>query len=383
MFIITTALARTYYAMHCKYGEEIKPLWWATLVDIIMHIVLIVFFILYGVFQMIETLPIGKILPETLFSNCRRIFVIALVYYMLQLLFSLVEWIISNNILAISKWKESKTNCESIVKQSSMQFAWNIFYLILNIIACVIIWVLLLGLVGGHIYVMIFFGLYISRGFKMIDLVSNAFLFLFSGNMSLSTLENKIKSITKQASGVIPGGIPGGIPDVIGMGKAQLEKELAKHPNFSVKEMLANMMAPPSMPSEYDEISNVLQRGPRNTNIPMGTPVETDVPMGIPVETDVPMAVPAQTDLPMAAPVQTDIPMAVPVQTELPMAVPPATKLTSGIAQAKAFAEKNGLSNLLKSKDVAQDKLTSGLAQAKSFAKNGLSNLLKSKGSTR
>jgi hypothetical protein len=387
MFVITTSLGRTYYAMHCKYGQEVKPLWWATLVDIIMHIVLIVFLILTVVFQLIENLPIGKILPSTLFLNVRRIFVIALVYYMLQLIFLFLDYIISNNILAISKWKEPNYNCESNDKQTSFQSAMNIFYLILNIIACFIIWVILLALVGGHIYVMIFFAMYISKGFKIINLASNAFLFLFSGNMTLSKVENKIKSVTETASSAIPGGIPGGIPDVIGMGKAQLEKELAKHPNFSVKEMLANIMGQTSMPSEYDEISNVLQRGPRNTNIPMGTPVQTDIPTGTPVQTDIPMAVPVQTDIPMAVPVQTDIPMAVPVQTDIPMAVPVQTDIPMAVpvqTTKDSVQDKltSGLTNILNSKGSVQDKLAKGLEQTKAIAGNsGLSNILNSKGS--
>jgi hypothetical protein len=342
-----------------------------------MHIVLIVFLILTVVFQLIENLPIGKILPSTLFLNVRRIFVIALVYYMLQLIFLFLDYIISNNILAISKWKEPNYNCESNDKQTSFQSAMNIFYLILNIIACFIIWVILLALVGGHIYVMIFFAMYISKGFKIINLASNAFLFLFSGNMTLSKVENKIKSVTETASIAIPGGIPGGVPDVIGMGKAQLEKELAKHPNFSVKQMLANIMGQTSMPSEYDEISNVLQRGPRNTNIPMGTPVQTDIPTGTPVQTDIPMAVPVQTDIPMAVPVQTDIPMAVPVQTDIPMAVPVQT--TKDSVQDKLTS---GVTNILNSKGSVQDKLAKGLELGKSFSGNsGLSNILTSKGS--
>ena len=368
MFIITISLSRTYFAIHCKYGQEIKPLWWAYIIDFFMHIALIVFFILLCVFQVVRNLPIGKILPQTLLLYSRRIFVIALVYYVLKLLFSLLEWTISNNILAISKWKEPNYTCQSKEEETKDKTAINIFLLILNILGCIIIWVILLILVGGHIYIGAFYEKYVGKGFNILDLVCKALLFLFSGKISLSSVEKKITAITNTASSIIPGGIPGGIPDIISTGKAEIEKELEKNPNFSIQDMLSSVIAQASQGTTDNGFDDIIQkRNPKETNIPNGVPVDTNIPNGVPVDTNIPMAVPVDTnipmavpvDLPMAVPVQTDLPMAVPVQTDLPMAVPSATKLTSGLAQVKAFAEKNGLSNLLKYKGSTQDKAKS------------------------
>jgi hypothetical protein len=77
----------------------------------------------------------------------RRLFVITVAYYILQVIFSSIEYAISNNIVAISKWEEPLNECESPADKAKDKTPQNIFYYFLNIVLCFCIWVLIIILI--------------------------------------------------------------------------------------------------------------------------------------------------------------------------------------------------------------------------------------------
>jgi hypothetical protein len=318
MFIIPMSLARTYYGVHCKYGQEIIPSKWARIGDIIMHITLIVFLILYCFLKIIDNLGLDKILPKTLLLNTRRVFVIAVVYYVVKQLFSLCEYIISNNILSLSKWRESKAKCETEEEKKKDKTARNIFIRVLNIILVIAIWVVLVTILALRIYAAVVSFPLISKGFNILEVGSKAVLFLFSGNLSLSKVEDKIKSLTKEITDMvtlIPGGVPIKIPDVISIGKKKLEEELSKQPNLSIQDMF------PGLSIDNNGVGNILK-----DSLPKAVP--DPITLKDSLSNAVPDPVTLQDSLPKA------VPDPIKLLNSLPKAVPDPIKLLNSLPKA-------------------------------------------------
>ena len=239
MFVISTAMVRTYFALQCSYDQTIRASWWAYLVDVIMYCLLFISLVFWIIFELFGNLFDTK---RAIFYS-RRLFVITVAYYILQVIFSSIEYAISNNIVAISKWKEPLNECESPADKAKDKTPQNIFYYFLNIVLCFCIWVLIIILIIGHFYVAMFFSIYISKAKTIIQLVTQAFLFIFSGMITLQSIEQQIKTITETASSVIPGGLPKGTPDVVKMAKEEVAKVLDAHPDIDVEDFIKKVIA--------------------------------------------------------------------------------------------------------------------------------------------
>ena len=238
MFIISTSIVRTYFALQCEYGQTIKASWWAYIIDVVMYCTLFLSFIFFCIFQLCTVFFDAKKVRLW----CRRLFLITLAYYILKLIFTTIEYSISNNIIAISKWDQPTNECES--KQDSLRNKKPeyIFYLFLNIMLCISMWLLIIILIGIHAYIGIYFSSYISKVNSILDTVNKLFLFFFSGMVTVESIEMKIKDVTKSASSIVPGGIPDEMTDVVAKGKAELKKMTASNPNINLQDLIQQLI---------------------------------------------------------------------------------------------------------------------------------------------
>jgi hypothetical protein len=256
MFIIATAMVRTYFALQCKYDQKIRASWWAYLVDVGMYCSLFIFaavwtglLILYYLANILSKLPIiGKYIKyvklfdiQNAMYYSRRCFLITVAYYILKVIFSGLEYGISNNILAISKWEQPLNECESAADQAKNKKPEYIFYLFLNIMLCICIWILIIIFIIGHIIIYVYGSAYVSKANTLVKLVTKAFLFLLSGMVTFGSVESKITEFTKTLENIIPGGIPGGTPDVVGMAKEKIQEMINSNPNINIEDFLKNL----------------------------------------------------------------------------------------------------------------------------------------------
>ena len=237
MFIISTSMVRTYFALQCKYGQMIRASWWAYLVDVIMYCLLFVSFIFWCILQFASAFNADVKWSKFLL---RRIFLITFAYYILKIIFSALEYGISNNIMAISKWNQETNECLDKT-ESPPNKPINIFYLFLNIMLCILIWLLILILIIGHLYVGIFFSPYISKANTIVKIITDLFLFILSGTIEIDSIENKIKSIINTISKIIPG-LSDKVPDVIGIAKTKVDEMLAANPDTSAVEFVKQLI---------------------------------------------------------------------------------------------------------------------------------------------
>ena len=252
MFIIASAMVRTYFALQCKYDQKIRASWWAYLIDVIMYCFLFIFaafwvvlYIFYGIGTFFSKL-LGNTnlkweVTEKTIYYVRRLFLITVVYYLLKVIFSGLEYGISNNIIAISKWDQPLNECQSPADAAKNKKPEYIFYLFLNIMLCICIWLLIIALLVGHIVIYIYASPYISKANKLVKLVTKAFMFVLSGMVTLDNVEKKIKEFTDSLKTIIPGGIPEGTSDVVNMAKKKVETMLASNPNINVDDFLKNI----------------------------------------------------------------------------------------------------------------------------------------------
>jgi hypothetical protein len=230
MFIISTSMVRTYFALQCNYGQMIRASWWAYIIDVIMYCLLFISFIIWCILQFLSAFTDAPVKRSRLLF--RRVFLITFAYYILKIIFLALEYGISNNIVAISKWNQETNECLDKT-ESPPGKPENIFYLFLNIMLCICIWLLILLFIGGHLYVGIYLSPYISKANIVVKIITDLFLFIFSGKMSQKSVTKKIESFTTTISKIIPG-ISDKLPDVIGIVKTQVEKILEKTPNMDV-----------------------------------------------------------------------------------------------------------------------------------------------------
>ena len=212
MFVITSSLLRTYYAIQCPLDKKIQVMWWGKIVDIIMYCGLIMFFFLYVSFNALIVLlkSMKKTHPSCskgLFVS-KKLFIITLVYYIIQLLFSGIEYLISNNIIAIHNWRNPPKECsDNQTKETTQSMAKNIengFYLFLNVLLCIFIWVILIALIAGHIYVSAVF-ISLDKIVSLIDIILLLLLFLISGKITLNGIEAVVNSLITKIKNIVPG----------------------------------------------------------------------------------------------------------------------------------------------------------------------------------
>ena len=228
MFVIPSSLLRTYYAIQCPLNQKIEVVWWGKIVDFFIYCMLGVFFLFYLICQGMNAFTKYVSHNSTSIKRAvlvsRYLFVMALSYYIIQLLFSSIEYIISNNIISIHNWNTSSTVCskspqeiciknpEETKTQGVSKYIENIFYLFLNIILCIFIWLIILVLIIVHIYV----DINIIHADKIVSLVYSIFtilMFLLSGKVTFSGLERAIDTVLNKIRRYVPSGVlPQGVP---------------------------------------------------------------------------------------------------------------------------------------------------------------------------
>jgi len=250
MFVITSSLLRTYYAIQCPLDKKIQVEWWGKFVDFFMYCGLIMFFLLYVVFNgVIVGLTLIK-RPHSWWSSglsiVRKYFIITLVYYIVQLLFSGIEYLISNNIIAIHNWRNSQEECrENQSKEKTQSLSKNIengFYLFLNILLCIFIWLIIIALIAGHIYVSAFL-ISLDKIISLTDAVFTVPMYLISGNITISGITEVLDSALTKIKSIVPSKI---LPpqfninakELMEMTKQELGKIVSTRPNATVDELL-------------------------------------------------------------------------------------------------------------------------------------------------
>lgn len=212
MFVITSSLLRTYYAIQCPLDKKIQLEWWGKLVDFLMYCGLIIFFFLYVVFNGVIVGLTSIKQPHSWctsgLSIVRKWFIITLVYYIVQLLFSGIEYLISNNIIAIHNWRNPPEECsDNQTKETTQSMAKNIengFYLFLNILLCIFIWLIIIALIAGHIYVSAFL-ISLDKIISLTDVLFTVPIYLISGNITINGITKLLDSALTKIKSIVPG----------------------------------------------------------------------------------------------------------------------------------------------------------------------------------
>jgi len=252
MFVITSSLLRTYYAIQCPLDKKIQLVWWGKLVDFLMYCGLIMFFLLYVVFNgVIVGLTFMK-RPHSWWTSglsiVRKWFIITLVYYIVQLLFSGIEYLISNNIIAIHNWSDPPEECgDNQTTETTQSMAKNIengFYLFLNILLCIFIWLIIIALIAGHIYVSAFL-ISLDKIISLTDALFTVPMYLISGNITISGITevldsalNRIKSLVP--SKIIPPQFNTNAKELMDMAKHKVDELVSTRPNASLDELISS-----------------------------------------------------------------------------------------------------------------------------------------------
>jgi hypothetical protein len=253
MFVITSSLLRTYYAIQCPLDKKIQVEWWGKFVDFFMYCGLIMFFLLYVVFNGVIVGLTSMKQPHSWctsgLSIVRKFFIITLVYYIVQLLFSGIEYLISNNIIAIHNWRNPPEECsDNQTKETTQSMAKNIengFYLFLNILLCIFIWLIIIALIAGHIYVSAFL-ISLDKIISLTDVLFTVPMYLISGNITISGITKvldsaliKIKSTVP--SKILPPQFNTNAKDLAAMAKHEVAKIVSTRPNASPDELISSI----------------------------------------------------------------------------------------------------------------------------------------------
>ena len=215
MSVITSSLLRTYYAIQCPIEQTIELNWWGRIIDIIMFSLLGIFFCCILVAQLayafvyLTGIP-GLEVTRTIVALSRRLFVMTATYYILYLLFSGIEYLISSNITAIHNWKKEDPTVvcanelsgapKSVDNKLTAEFFVKILYLIFNIVLCIVIWIIIILLIYGHFSL----GGMIPKIVKVIGIVMTGLMYLLGGNISEETLKQVIKQFMNKLKSVVP-----------------------------------------------------------------------------------------------------------------------------------------------------------------------------------
>jgi hypothetical protein len=211
MFVITSSLLRTYYAIQCPLDKKIQVEWWGKFVDIIIYCGLIMFFFLYVCFNTLIVILKSKNKTHPFCSKglfvSKKLFIITLVYYIIQLLFSGIEYLISNNIIAIHNWRNPPEECsDNQSKEKTQSLSKNIengFYLFLNILLCIFIWLIIIALIAGHIYVSAFL-ISLDKIISLTDVLFTVPIYLISGNITISGITAVLDSALTKIKSIVP-----------------------------------------------------------------------------------------------------------------------------------------------------------------------------------
>ena len=189
---IFKGISKAGYEMHCRESNQVFTIpWWANLVDIFMYLLLIissVFLVLYFVFKMgkdafttvtagfglipsednkkslsiqevitdmgskIDNPDVHQAVMETSkiineWPRMKALFVISLSYYIIQLFLRMIEDIISNNIVLLTRWQKRETECSdepNKESKTSMERGFILFCNIIILIATIIVTIIVL-----------------------------------------------------------------------------------------------------------------------------------------------------------------------------------------------------------------------------------------------
>ena len=189
---IFKGISKAGYEMHCRESNQVFTIpWWANLVDIFMYLLLIIssiFLVLYFVFKMgkdafttvtagfglkpcednkkslsiqqvitdmgskIDNPDVHQAVMETSkiineWPRMKALFVISLSYYIIQLFLRMIEDIISNNIVLLTRWQKRETECSdepNKESKTSMERGFILFCNIVILIATIIVTIIVL-----------------------------------------------------------------------------------------------------------------------------------------------------------------------------------------------------------------------------------------------
>lgn len=184
LLIIVSSLLRTYYAIQCPLDKKVEVLWWGKAVDFVMHLALVFSFVGYLLLQiynisMNNTTRVNE-------SNMRKIFIITFVYYIIQVIFSGIEYIISDNIISINKSDNTNKLCDGTT-DTTRESHEVILNLVFNVMLCIVIWMLILFIIV--IYIFVELNVKTPNIMELINMISKAFMTLLSGTMTSANID--------------------------------------------------------------------------------------------------------------------------------------------------------------------------------------------------
>jgi len=203
LLVIVSSLVRTYYVIQCPLDKKVQVLWWGKTVDFVMHLSLICSFVIYVYCQIHNKVSIAwnksNIIND---SYVRKLFIITLAYYIIQVLFSSIEYIISDNIISINKWENVTEVCDGACTNTSMSHT-DIIYLVLNVMLCIVIWIIITIIIGCYVTI----GANTISLMELINMISKAFMTLLSGKMTSASIDkffSEVKQIIDATIDTLP-----------------------------------------------------------------------------------------------------------------------------------------------------------------------------------
>ena len=199
LLVIVSSLLRTYYAIQCPLDKKVEVLWWGKAVDFVMHLTLVFSFFGYLLLQIYNiSMNSAARVNE---SNMRKIFIITFVYYIIQVLFSGIEYIISDNIISINKSGDTNKVCDGTTDTTSNSHG-VILNLVFNVVLCIVIWMLILFIIV--IYIQVEVNVKTPNIMELINMISKAFMTLLSGTMTSANIDTFFIRVVEIIKNIIP-----------------------------------------------------------------------------------------------------------------------------------------------------------------------------------
>jgi hypothetical protein len=157
--------------------------------------------------------------------------------------------LISNNIIAIHNWRNPPEECsDNQSKEKTQSLSKNIengFYLFLNILLCIFIWLIIIALIAGHIYVSAFL-ISLDKIISLTDALFTVPMYLISGNITISGITEvldsaltKIKSIVP--SKIIPPQLNTNAKELVDMVKHKVDALVSTSPNANLEQVISSI----------------------------------------------------------------------------------------------------------------------------------------------
>ena len=226
MSAIYGGIAKAGYELHCTASNEVFNIpWWGNLVDFFMHILLIIssiYAIIYFTIKLftdiftsipgsssksLDTKNINDKMPSGVRKRfgkyfnimndwpiIRGTFIISLSYYIIQLLLRLFEDVISNNIVLLSSWQKSETECSDEPNKNSKTDMERMITLIINIIIFIILVIITIVLLIINIFSSPVIIQFLTMGPKFYIPAAVA----ISGNVDLKSIKKIISQATNE-----------------------------------------------------------------------------------------------------------------------------------------------------------------------------------------